>query len=119
MTKGALFLIKPLKTRTFNNIEDTWIQNLKHGTTIEQTGIYDIYDASKVIANYNQPLPENDSTISDILSFPDIFKENNEDYENVSHDFESFFINITAKETNYYILHENKITEPRMLNILD
>lgn len=77
-------------TSTFNNIEDTWIQNLKHGTTIEQTGIYDIYDASKVIANYNQPLPENDSTISDTLSFPDIFKENNEDYENVSYDFESF-----------------------------
>lgn len=88
-------------TSTFNNIEDTWIQNLKHGTTIEQTGIYDIYDASKAIANYNQPFPENDSTISDTLSFPDIFKENNEDYENVSYDFESFFINITAKETNY------------------
>ena len=46
-------------------------------------------------------------------------EENNEDYENVSYDFESFFINITAKATNYYILHENQITEPRMLNILD
>ena len=98
MTKGALFLLKPLKTRKFNNIEDSWIQNLKHGPTIEQTGIYDIYDASKIIANYNQPLPENDY---------------------VSYDFESFFINITAKATNYYILHENQITEPRMLNILD
>ena len=74
MTKGALFLLKPLKTRKFNNIEDSWIQNLKHGPTIEQTGIYDIYDASKIIANYNQPLPENDSTIRDTLSFPDIFK---------------------------------------------
>ena len=52
-------------------IED--IEDLKLRPIIDQTGTY-IHNASKVIANYQKPLAQNDFIISDTL-FPDMSKK--------------------------------------------
>ena len=72
---------------------------------IHQTGTH-LYDCSKIIAQYLQPLAINEYAISDTLSFPDILRENpldsNEEY--VSYDVDSLFISIPLGETIDFIL---------------
>ena len=93
------------KTLKFNKIQDINIQDLKLRTIIDQTGTY-TYNASKVIANYLEPLAKNDFISSDTLSFPDMLKKavNSEDYEDFSYDVESLFTNMPVKETIENIL---------------
>ena len=66
---------------------------------IHQTGTH-LYDCSKIIAQYLQPLAINEYAISDTLSFPDILRENpldsNEEY--VSYDVDSLFTSIPLSE---------------------
>ena len=71
------------KTHKFTDNKQININNLKLRSTIDQTGTH-LYDCSKIIAQYLQPLAINEYTISDTLSFPDILWENpwdsNEEY---------------------------------------
>ena len=85
----------------------THINDLKLRPIIDQTGTH-LYDCSKVIAQYLQPLAINEFTISGTLSFPYIFRENsldsNEEY--VSYDLDSLFTSIPLGETVDFILDE-------------
>ena len=74
---------------------------------IDQTGTH-LYDCSKIIAQYLQPLAMNEYTISDTLSFPDILRENplNSNEEYVSYDVDSLFTSIPLAETIDFILDE-------------
>ena len=85
----------------------THINDLKLRLIIDQTGTH-LYDCSKVIAQYLQPLAINEFTISGTLSFPYIFRENsldsNEEY--VSCDLDSLFTSIPLGETVDFILDE-------------
>ena len=80
------------KTHTFEPISDITLEQLKLCPIIDQTGTY-IYKASKVVAKYLGPLAENDYTIRDTLSFPDLLKSapSDDNYEDVSYDPESLF----------------------------
>ena len=77
------------------------------GYIIDQTGTY-IYEASKVVAKYLGPLPEDDYTKRDTLSFLDLLKSAPSDYncEGVSYDRESLFISIPVHKTIDYILYK-------------
>ena len=101
---GRLFVTA--KTHKFTDIKQININDLKLRPIIDQTGTH-LYDCSKIIAQYLQPLAINEYTISDTLSFPDILKENsldiNEEY--VSYDVESLFSSIPLGETIDFILH--------------
>ena len=74
---------------------------------IDQTGTQ-LYDCSKIIAQYLQPLVINKYTISDTLYFPDILRENpldsNEEY--VSYDADSLFNSILLGEKIDFFLDE-------------
>ena len=77
---------------------------------IDQTGTH-LYDCSKRIAQYLQPLAINEYTISDTLSFPDILIENqldsNEEY--VSYDVDLLFTSIPLGKTIDFILDERRM----------
>ena len=66
-----------------------WINDLKLRPIKDQTGTH-LYDCSKIIAQYLHLLAINEYTISDALSFPDIFRENplnsNEEYASYNMD---------------------------------
>ena len=74
---------------------------------IDQTGTH-LYDCSKIIAQYLQPLTINEYTISDTLFFPDILRENplNSNEEYISYDVNSLFTSIPLGETIDFILDE-------------
>ena len=65
-----------------------------------------MYDCSKIIAQYLQPLAINEYTISDTLCFPDILREHrldvNEEY--VSYDVDLLLTSIPLGETIDFIL---------------
>ena len=100
-------LFATAKTHKFTDIKQTSINDLKLRPIIDQTGTH-LYDCSKIIAQYLQPLGINEYTISDTLSFPDILRENtldsNEEY--VSYDVDSLFTSILLGETIDFILDE-------------
>ena len=93
------------KTHKFIDIKQLNINKLH--PIIDQTGTH-LYDCSKVISQYLQPLAINEYTISDSLSFPDILRENlldsNEEY--VSYDVDSLFTSIPLGETIDFIVDE-------------
>ena len=95
------------KTHKFTGTKQININNLKLHPIIDQTGTH-LYDCSKVISQYLQPLAINEYTISDSLSFPDILQENlldsNEEY--VSYDVDSLFTSIPLGETIDFIVDE-------------
>ena len=68
-------LFAAAKTHTFTDTKQININNLKLRPIIDQTGTH-LYDCSKIIAQYFQPLAINEYTIFDSLSFPDILPEN-------------------------------------------
>ena len=76
-------LFDTAKTHKFTDTKQININNLKLHPIIDQTGTH-LYDCSKIIDQYLQPLAINEYTISDTLSFPDILQENrldsNEEY---------------------------------------
>ena len=76
-------LFATAKTHKFTDTKQININNLKLHSIIDQTGTH-LYDCSKIIGQYLQPLAINEYTISDTLSFPDILRENrldsNEEY---------------------------------------
>ena len=88
------------KTHKFTDTKQININNLKLHPIIDQTGTH-LYDCSKIIAQYLQPLAINEYTISDTLSFPDILRENplNSNEEYVSYDVDSLFTSIPLVET--------------------
>ena len=100
---GRLFATE--KTHNLTDTKQINISNLKLCPIIDQTGTH-LYDCSKIIAQYLQPLAINEYRISDTLSFPDILRENlldsNEDY--VSYDVGSLFTSIPLGETIDFIL---------------
>ena len=100
-------LFTTAKTHKFTDIKQINIDDLKLRPIIGQTGTH-LYDCSKIIAQYLQPLAINEYTISDTLSFPDILRENpldsNEEY--VSYDVDSLFTSIPLGETIDFILDE-------------
>ena len=63
-------LFATAKTNKFTDIKQMNTNDLKLCPIIDQTGTH-LYDFSKVIAQYLQPLAINEYTISDTLSFPD------------------------------------------------
>ena len=104
------------KTHKVDTIEDINVKDLKLRPIIDQTGTY-IYDASKVVAQFLKPLAKNNFTISDTLAFPQLLKiiEDNDDYEDVSYDFELLFTSIPIKETIDYIIqkiYSENVVEP-------
>ena len=68
-------LFATAKTHKFTDAKQININNLKLHPIIDQAGTH-LYDCSKIITQYLQPLAINEYTISDILSFPDILREN-------------------------------------------
>ena len=101
-------LFATAKTHKFIDIKQTNINDLILCAIIDQTGTH-LCDCSKIIAQYLQPLAINEYTISDTLSFPDIFRENplgsNEEY--VSYDMNSLLTSIPLGETKIdFILEE-------------
>ena len=100
-------LFATAKTHKFTDIKQININDLKLRPIIDQTGTH-LYDCSKIIAQYVQPLAINEYAISDPLSFPDIIRENpldsNEEY--VSYDVDSLFTSIPLGETIDFILDE-------------
>ena len=100
-------LFATAKTHKFTDTKQININNLKLHPIIDQTGTH-LYDCSKVISQYLQPLAINEYTISDSLSFPDILRENlldsNEEY--VSYDVDSLFTSIPLGETIDFIVDE-------------
>ena len=100
-------LFATAKSHKFTDIKQININDLKLPPIIDQTGTQ-LYDCSKIIAQYLQPLAINKYTISDTLSFPDILRENpfdsNEEY--VSYDADSLFTNIPLRETIDFTLDE-------------
>ena len=95
------------KTHKFTDTKQINIDNLKLCPVIDQTGTH-LYDCSKIISQYLQPLAINEYIISDSLSFPDILWENlldsNEEY--VSYDVDSLFTSIPLGETIDFIVDE-------------
>ena len=75
------------------------LQNCLQNTSV-------LHNASKVLAKYVSPLSKNEFSITDTLSFPELLKNssNDESYEDISHDVESFFTSIPVQETIVYIL---------------
>ena len=100
-------LFATAKTQKFTDIKQININDLKLHPIIDQTGTH-LYDCSKIIAQYLQPLAMNEYTISDTLSFPDILRENplNSNEEYVSYDVDSLFTSIPLAETIDFILDE-------------
>ena len=100
-------LFATAKTHTFTDTKQININNLKLRPIIDQTGTH-LYDCSKIIAQYFQPLAINEYTIFDSLSFPDILWENpsdsNEEY--ASYDVDSLFTSIPLGETIDFIVDE-------------
>ena len=92
------------KTHKFTDIKQININDLKLYPIIDETGTH-LYDCSKIIVQYLQPLAINDYTISVTLSFPDILRENpldiNEKY--VSCDMDSLYTSIPLDETIDFI----------------
>ena len=68
-------LFATAKTHKFTDTKQININNLKLCPIVDQTGTH-LYDCSKIIAQYLQPLAINEYTVSDTLSFPDILPEN-------------------------------------------
>ena len=95
------------KTHKFNSMEDITVADLKLRPIIDQTGTH-IYNASKVISKYLEPLTKNEYVINNTLIFPEIIKSVplQEDEEDVSYDVESLFTSIPVKETIEFILDE-------------
>ena len=55
-----------------------FLESLKLRPAIDQRGSY-IYNASNVIANYLTPFSENEFSITDTLSFPELLKNSSND----------------------------------------
>ena len=95
------------KTHKFTATNQLNTNNLKLCPIIDQTGTH-LYDYSKIIAQYLQPLAINEYTVSDSLSFSDILWENpldsNEEY--VSYDVDLLFTSIPLGETIDFIVDE-------------
>ena len=68
-------LFATAKTQKFTDIKQININDLKLHPIIDQTGTH-LYECSKIIAQYLQPLVINEYIISDTLSFPNIRREN-------------------------------------------
>ena len=66
-------LFATAKTHKFTDIKQMNINDVKLRPVINQTGTH-LYNCSKIIAQYLQPLAINEYTISDTLSFPNILK---------------------------------------------
>ena len=104
----AAKLFATTKTHKFNNIEDINVEELKFRPIIDQTGTF-TYNCSKVTAEYLKSLCQNEYSIKDTQSFPEMLRDLpqlNNDEENVSYDVDSLFTNIPLKETIDYILEE-------------
>ena len=102
----AAKLFATTKTHKFNNIEDINVEELKFRPIIDQAGTF-TYNCSKVTAEYLKSLCQNEYSIKDTQSFPEMLRDLpqlNNDEENVSYDVDSLFTNIPLKETIDYIL---------------
>ena len=64
-------LFATAKTHKFTDTKQININNLKLCPIVDQTGTH-LYNCSKIIAQYLQPLAINEYTVSETLSFPDI-----------------------------------------------
>ena len=69
---------------------------------------WNMYDASKVVAQFLKPLASNEFTISGILAFPELLKSigNSDDYKDFSCDVKFFSTSIPIKEIIDYIIHK-------------
>ena len=69
---------------------------------------WNMYDASKVVAQFLKPLARNEFTISGTLAFPELLKSigNSDDYKDFSGDVKFFFTSILIKEIIDYIIHK-------------
>ena len=95
----AARLFATAKTHKFTDIKQININDLKFRPIIDQTGTH-LYNCSKMIAQYLQPLAINEYTISDTLSFSEILREHllDSNEEHVSYDVDSPFTSILLGE---------------------
>ena len=84
-------LFATAKTNMFITTEEINVDHLK----------LQYINSSKVIAKCLNPLPRNEFTISDTLTFPHLIKNstNPDEYEDVSYGIESITISIPVEET--------------------
>ena len=91
------------------------INDLNLCSITDQTGTY-LYDCSKTIAQYLQPLAINEYTNLNTLSFPDILRENpldnNEEY--VSYDVDLQFTCVPLGEIIYFILYNIRYVRKKL-----
>ena len=95
------------KTHKFSSLDEITIEKLKFRPIISQFGTY-TYNAAKVIADYLNPLCQNEYKINDTQSSPSMLKDEtplNPNQEYVSYDVESLFTNIPVDETINYIIN--------------
>ena len=77
-------LFATAKTRKFHNIEHINVKELKFRPIIDQTGTF-TYICGKVLVKYLKPLSQNNCSIKDTQSFPEMLGDlsswnNNEEY---------------------------------------
>ena len=108
-------LFATAKTQKFTDIKQININDLKLHPIIDQTGTH-LYDCSKIIAQYLQPLAINEYIISDTLSFPNICRENLLDSteEYIPYDVDLLLTNIPLSEINFSLdkIYVQKKFEP-------
>ena len=94
-------LFAAVKTHTFNKIEKINVEELKFRSIIDQACVF-TYNCNRIIAEYLKLLCQNEYNIKDTLFFSRnagrfIFIK--QWWKKISHDLDSFFTNITLKET--------------------
>ena len=67
-------LFATAKTRKFYNIEHINIKELKFRSIIDQTGTF-TYICDKVLVKYLKPLSQNNCSIKDTQSFPEMLRD--------------------------------------------
>ena len=105
------------KTHKFSSVDEIAIEKLKFRPIISQGGASS-YNAAKVIADYLNPLYQNEYKINDMQFFPFMLKDQtplNPNEEYLLYDVESLFTNVSVDETSNYTINEidqkNKLPE--------
>ena len=96
------------KTHKFESLENIIVVNLKFRPIIDQTRTF-MYNLAKVISDYVTTLCKNGYSINDTQNFPSMLSSIpplQDDEEDVSYDFESWFTNIPIQETINYIFEQ-------------
>ena len=101
------FLYGTAKTHKFHTLDQITADNITLRPIVSTTGTF-YYETAKYLANYLQPLTENDYTIKDTTEFPARLKDRTLDENEmlVSYDVTSLFTQVPLDETIDFIIDE-------------